>query len=63
MWAPGWAWASIVLVFCPGVKYEWAFAYVFLECAFLVAHFGVFSCIAMQDIYIPKLMENVSCKP
>ena len=60
VWAPDWAWAFAVLVFCLGVKYEWAFAYVLLECAFLIAHFGVFSHIVQQNMYIPKLMENVS---
>ena len=42
VWAPGWARASAMLVFYPDVEYEWAFAYVLLECAFWVAHFGVF---------------------
>ena len=63
MWAPGWAWASAVLVFCPGVEYKWAFAYVLLECAFSVVHFGAFSRVALQNMYIRKLVENVSCKP
>ena len=63
VWAPGWAWASTVMVFCPIMEYEWAFAYVLLECAFSVAHFGACSHVALQNMYIPKLMENVSCKP
>ena len=54
----GGAWASVVLVFCSGVEYEWAFAYVLLECAFSVAHFGAFSRVARQNMYIPKLMEK-----
>ena len=38
------------------------FACVLLECAFSVAHFSVFSRVALQNIYVPKLMENVSQK-
>ena len=38
----------------------WDFACVLLECAFSVAYFDVFSCVAPQNIYIPKLIENVS---
>ena len=38
----------------------WALLCVLLECAFLVAHFSVLSCVALQNIYIPKLVENVS---
>ena len=46
----------------PSVEYEWAFAFVLLEYAFLIAHFGVFSLVALQNMYILKLMENVSYK-
>ena len=63
LWAPGWARASAMLVFYPDVEYEWAFAYVLLECAFSVIYFGAFTCVALQNMYIPKLMENMSCKP
>ena len=62
VWAPGWAWASAVLVFCPSVEYVWAFAYILLEYAFLIAHFGVFSYLCLQNMYTPQLVENVSCK-
>ena len=50
VWAPSWAWASAVLVLCPGVEYEWAFAYILLECDFLIAHFGVFSYLCLQNM-------------
>ena len=36
------------------------FACVLLECTFSVAHFSSFSRVALQNIYVPKLMENVS---
>jgi len=52
-----------VLVFYPDVEYEWDFAYVLLEYAFMVTYFGAFSCVALQNMYIPKLMENMSCNP
>ena len=63
VWAPSQAWASSVLVFYPGVEFEWDFAYILLECTFLIVHFGVFSYLCLQNMYTPKLMENVSCKP
>ena len=55
-WLPHW---------CSGrsVEFWMGLLVVLLERAFLIVHFGVFSCIALQNIYIPKLMENVSCKP
>ena len=42
--------------------YEWAFAFVLFEYAFLIAHFGVFSLVALPNMYILKLMKTVSCK-
>ena len=40
---------------------DWmGFACVLLECAFLVVHFSVFSRVALQNIFVPKLVENVS---
>ena len=33
------------------MEYEWAFAFVLLEYAFLIAHFGVFSLIALQNMH------------
>ena len=63
MWPPGWDKASAMLVFCPILKYEWVFVYVLLEYAFLIAHFGEFSYLCLQNMYIPNLVKNVSCKP
>ena len=44
----------------PDLEFGWAFACVLLECSFLIAHFSVLSLVALQNIYVPKLMENVS---
>ena len=67
MWAPGWAWSSpdLLLCWCSALmgSMNGLFACVLVEYAFSFVHFGVFSCIALQNMYIPKLMENVSCKP
>ena len=45
------------------LKFGWAFAYVLLEYAFFIVHFGEFSYLCLQNMYIPKLVENVSYKP
>ena len=42
------------------LKFGWVFAYVLLECAFSVVHFSVFSHDALQNMYVPKLVENFS---
>ena len=57
---PGWLprWCS-----SPILKFVWAFASILLECAFLIAHFGEFSYLGLQNMYIPNLVKNVSCKP
>ena len=48
---------------CAGVLAQvWSMNGLLLEYAFLIAHFGVFSLVALQNMYIPKLMENVSYK-
>ena len=39
---------------------SWALLYVLLEYAFSIAHFSVFSRVALQNIFVPKLVENVS---
>jgi hypothetical protein len=39
------------------------FASILLECAFWFVNFVEFSYLCLQNMYIPKLMENVSCKP
>jgi hypothetical protein len=51
-----------MLVFYPNCEVWLGFALVLLEYAFVIMHFDVFSLIALQNMYIPKLMENVSCK-
>ena len=46
----------------PDLEFGWAFACVLLECALSTAHFSVFSPVALQNIYVSKLVENVSKK-
>jgi hypothetical protein len=52
-WVVGWA---------PLLTFGWAFAFVLLKCTFLIVHFDMFSHAVLQNIYTPKLVENVSCK-
>ena len=61
-WVAGWAWMAPTLVFWPKFEVWMGFDCVLLECAFSIAHFGAFSHIALQNMYIPKLVENVSYK-
>jgi hypothetical protein len=52
-WLPRWC-------FGPSLKFGWALLVVLLECAFSDAYFSVFSDVALQNIHVPKLAENVS---
>ena len=44
----------------PSLKLGSALLVVLLECTFSVVHFSVFSHDALQNMYVLKLMENVS---
>jgi len=63
MWASWWTWTPAMMVFWPKPEVWMRFASILLDYAFWFAQFGQFLHLFLQNMYIPKLMENVSWKP
>jgi hypothetical protein len=61
-WAASYVWMPPPLVFWPNCV-VWTGLLVLLKYAFWKAYFDVFPLLCLQNMYIPKLVENVSCKP
>jgi len=60
--AAGWAWSPSPPVFWFSCKVWLGFACCFAQIRLLKSAFWCFSCLCLQNIQVPKLVENVSDK-
>ena len=62
-WVGGWAWMAPTMVFWPKCGVWMGLLLFCLNAPFWLRLFVTFSRVALQNMFIPKLLENVSYKP